>query len=100
MQANWNWGIFFEQAPFGNVTYLNWLIDGFLTTAALFVCAWIVAFIVGSLFGILRTLPHKPLRALGTTYVAIFRLLSSFSSGIWPRLIFCPAISVYGSSLN
>ena len=39
MQANWNWGIFFEQAPFGNVTYLTWLVDGFLTTAALFVCA-------------------------------------------------------------
>ena len=73
MQANWNWGIFFEQAPFGNVTYLNWLIDGFLTTAALFICAWIVAFIAGSFFGILRTLPSKFFRSVGATYVAIFR---------------------------
>ena len=28
MQANWNWGIFFEQAPFGNVTYFScWWTD-------------------------------------------------------------------------
>ena len=73
MQANCNWGIFFEQATFGNVTYLNWLIDGFLTTAALFICAWIVAFIAGSFFGILRTLPSKFFRSVGATYVAIFR---------------------------
>lgn len=73
MQANWNWGIFFEQAPFGNVTYFSWLVDGFLTTAALFVCAWIVAFVAGSLFGILRTLPSRLFRTIGAAYVAIFR---------------------------
>ena len=73
MQAKWNWGIFFEQAPFGNVTYFSWLVDGFLTTAALFVCAWIVAFVAGSLFGILRTLPSRLFRTIGAAYVAIFR---------------------------
>ena len=71
--ANWNWGIFFEQAPFGNVTYFSWLVDGFLTTVALSVCAWILAFFLGSFFGILRTLPNKILSTIGATYVAIFR---------------------------
>jgi amine acid ABC transporter, permease protein, 3-TM region, His/Glu/Gln/Arg/opine family len=73
MQANWNWGIFFEQAPFGNVTYFSWLVDGFLTTVALSVCAWILAFVLGSLFGILRTLPNKILSNIGAAYVTIFR---------------------------
>lgn len=73
MQANWNWGIFFEQAPFGNVTYFSWLVDGFLTTVALSVCAWILAFLLGSFFGILRTLPNKILSNIGAAYVTIFR---------------------------
>ena len=25
MGIDWNWGIFLEQAPFGNTTYLGWL---------------------------------------------------------------------------
>lgn len=73
MQENWNWGIFFEQAPFGGVTYFSWLLDGFLTTAALSLCAWVLAFFAGSIFGILRTLPSRPLRLIGTLYVTIFR---------------------------
>ncbi len=95
MQANWNWGIFFEQAPFGNVTYFSWLVDGFLTTAALFVCAWIVAFTAGSLFGILRPLPSRFFRAIGAAYVAVFAIFllsSSFSSGIWARRTSCRTI--------
>ncbi|MDU5191085.1 MAG: amino acid ABC transporter permease, partial [Mixta calida] len=40
MGINWNWGIFFEQAPFGNTTYLGWLWSGLQTTLAVSVCAW------------------------------------------------------------
>ena len=25
MSIDWNWGIFLQQAPFGNTTYLGWL---------------------------------------------------------------------------
>lgn len=73
MQEQWNWGILFEQAPFGNTTYFSWLVDGFLVTAGLFVCAWILAFLSGSLFGILRTLPNRILSSIGALYVTIFR---------------------------
>lgn len=73
MGTNWNWGIFFEQAPFGNTTYLGWLWSGFQVTIAVSFCAWVVAFLVGSLFGILRTLPNRFLSTIGACYVELFR---------------------------
>ena len=73
MSIDWNWGIFFEQAPFGNTTYLGWLWSGFQVTIALSVTAWIIAFLVGSLFGILRTVPGRFLSGIGTCYVELFR---------------------------
>ncbi|MEA7585997.1 hypothetical protein ONO39_26085, partial [Salmonella enterica subsp. enterica serovar Anatum] len=44
-----------RHAPFGNTTYLGWLWSGFQVTVALSITAWIIAFLVGSIFGILRT---------------------------------------------
>lgn len=73
MSINWNWGIFFEAAPFGNTTYLGWLWSGFQVTIAVSFCAWIIAFFVGSLFGILRTVPNRFLAGIGTCYVELFR---------------------------
>lgn len=73
MESGLHWGIFLEQAPFGGETYLHWIWDGFLVTTKLFVCSWIVAFVVGSFFGILRTAPKGYLRIVGATYVAVFR---------------------------
>lgn len=29
MSIDWNWGIFLQQAPFGNTTYLGWVWSGF-----------------------------------------------------------------------
>ena len=73
MQPDWNWGIFLENAPFGGVLYIHWLWDGLLVTVLLFVCSWVLAFVLGSIFGILRTVPNRILAAFGATYVAIFR---------------------------
>ncbi|TGC91802.1 amino acid ABC transporter permease, partial [Salmonella enterica subsp. enterica serovar Enteritidis] len=28
MSLDWNWGIFLQEAPFGNTTYLGWLWSG------------------------------------------------------------------------
>ena len=41
MSIDWNWGIFLQQAPFGNTTYLGWLWSGFQVTVALSISAWI-----------------------------------------------------------
>ncbi|MDI3441159.1 amino acid ABC transporter permease [Erwinia sp. V90_4] len=73
MSIDWNWGIFLQEAPFGNTTYLGWLWSGFQATIAVSVCAWIIALLVGSLFGILRTVPNRLLSSLGTCYVELFR---------------------------
>lgn len=73
MSSGWNWGIFLEQAPFGNTTYLGWIWSGFQVTVALSLCAWVIAFIVGSIFGILRTVPNHFLTTLGACYVELFR---------------------------
>ncbi|CAK9885742.1 MAG: putative glutamine ABC transporter permease protein GlnM [Candidatus Erwinia impunctatus] len=73
MSIDWNWGIFLQQAPFGNTTYLGWLWDGFKVTIAVSLCAWIIAFFVGSLIGILRTVPNRLLSTVATCYVELFR---------------------------
>lgn len=73
MSIDWNWGIFLQQAPFGNTTYLGWLWSGFQVTIALSITAWIIAFLVGSLFGILRTVPNRFFSGIGTLYVELFR---------------------------
>lgn len=73
MSISWNWGIFLEPTPFGNTTYLGWIWSGFQVTVALSLSAWIIAFFVGSFFGILRTAPNKYLAAIGTVYVELFR---------------------------
>lgn len=73
MSIDWNWGIFLQEAPFGNTTYLGWLWSGFQVTVSLSICAWIIAFLVGSFFGILRTVPNRYLSMIGTCYVELFR---------------------------
>ncbi len=55
-------GIFLRQAPFDSTTYLGWLWSGFQITVALSISAfWIIAFLVGSLFGIYARYPNQPL---------------------------------------
>lgn len=74
MDYKWNWGILLQPVATGEpTTYLGWLGYGFLNTAMLTFVAWALAMVVGSLFGILRTVPNKWCRALGTGYVSIFR---------------------------
>ena len=67
MNYNWNWGILLQEP------YLGWLISGVRWTFAVSVAAWIIAFTIGSLVGIARTLPSRPIRAIATAYVELFR---------------------------
>ncbi|HEY4352261.1 MAG TPA: amino acid ABC transporter permease [Paraburkholderia sp.] len=74
MSYHWNWGILLSPVSTGEpTTYLGWLMSGFWVTIVVSLSAWVIALIVGSLFGVLRTVPNKTLAAIGTTYVAIFR---------------------------
>ena len=67
MNYNWDWGILFRDP------YLGWLVDGLLWTIGLSLCAWVIAFSLGSLLGIMRTSTSGILRFIGTAYVEIFR---------------------------
>ena len=73
MNYNWNWGIFFEQVKGGEETYLDWMITGFGWTVAVALTAWVIASILGIVFGTLRTAPHRGLVALGNAWVELFR---------------------------
>ena len=67
MNYNWNWAILIE-AP-----YFDWLVSGLGWTLLVSALGWIIAFSLGSLIGVIRTLPSKPLRLFGMAYVELFR---------------------------
>ena len=67
------WKVFLEQAPSGGMTYLGWLMSGLLWTILVSSCAWVIAFSLGSVLGVLRTTPLKFLNLAATVYVEIFR---------------------------
>ena len=72
MIYHWNWGVFAQEAA-KNQTYLDWLLSGALITLALGLAAWAIALLLGALLGVLRTVPSRPLRAIASTYVELFR---------------------------
>jgi len=65
--------IFVSPVPTGETTYLGWLLVGLRNTVALSLAAWILALALGTVLGILRTVPGRGLRALAGAYVEIFR---------------------------
>lgn len=73
MLINWHWTIFLTKTPFGNEIYFNWFLSGLILTINVSICAWIIAFIIGSLLGILYTLPYRCSFAISKCYVELFR---------------------------
>ena len=55
------------------MTYLGWLASGTMWTLLVSIFAWIIAFSLGSVLGVLRTTPLRIPRALATAYVELFR---------------------------
>ena len=68
-----DWRVLLEQAPSGGMTYLGWLGSGLVWTLTVSIAAWIIAFALGSVVGILRTTPLAIPRAIATAYVELFR---------------------------
>jgi glutamate/aspartate transport system permease protein len=65
--------IFLEQVPDDDVTWAHMLLSGLEWTIAVAFFAWIVAFVLGSLVGIMRTTDKPWLVRLGGAYVELFR---------------------------
>jgi glutamate/aspartate transport system permease protein len=73
MNYNWNWGIFFELSPDGSGTYISTLLMGLRWTLVTAFSAWGLTLLLGSVVGVLRTLPSRPAQMLGNAYVELFR---------------------------
>lgn len=96
-------GIFLQQVPDGDGTWLQMLLSGLGWTLGVAFFAWIMAFVLGSVIGVLRTLDKPWVVRLGNAYVELFRnipLIVQFF--IWyfvvPGLI--PSVKVWVVSLD
>lgn len=67
MNYNWNWQILVTEP------YLSWIFSGLGWTLLVAISAWVIAFSLGSVIGIMRTVDQPILRTIGATYVEIFR---------------------------
>ena len=65
--------ILFEQVPDGDGTWIMSLMSGLKFTLIVAALAWIVAFTLGSILGVLRTTDRKWVVRLGDAYVELFR---------------------------
>ena len=73
MNYHWNWHIFFDPDPSGAGTYLDMLLSGLALTIETALCAWIIALALGSVVGVLRTLPSNAASLVGFVWVEFFR---------------------------
>jgi glutamate/aspartate transport system permease protein len=70
---HWNWAILLQPEPGGTGTYLHYLVVGLVWTLATALCAWVIALVVGSIIGTLRTTDKPWVVRAGNAYVEIFR---------------------------
>jgi glutamate/aspartate transport system permease protein len=66
-------GILFEQVPDGDGTWGEMLLAGLGWTLSVAALAWILAFVLGSIVGVIRTTEKRWLVRLGNAYVELFR---------------------------
>jgi glutamate/aspartate transport system permease protein len=82
--ANWDWQVFCKDTitqevtprcfgSGGDITYLDWMLSAWGWTLSVALLALVVALVVGSLMGIFRTAPSKPLVWLGNAWTELFR---------------------------
>jgi glutamate/aspartate transport system permease protein len=69
----WNWGVFWQPVAAGKGIYLDWLISGVEWTLVTGICSWLIALILGSMVGVIRTTPNRWLVRLGNAWVELFR---------------------------
>lgn len=73
MKYNWNWGIFWQVSADGLHTWFTTLIMGLGWTLAAAFCAGVIALVLGTVIGVVRTTPVRWAVRLGNAYVEIFR---------------------------
>ncbi len=69
---NLDWAVF-KQDTGGGQTYFDWMLSAWGWTLSVALSALVVALLIGSLVGILRTLPSKGLSFIGEAWTELFR---------------------------
>ena len=72
MGSTWDWQVFLQDTG-GGRTYLAWLMSAWGWTLSVAAMSLVVALLVGSLMGILRTAPNKWLVLIGDAWTELFR---------------------------
>ena len=81
---SWDWQVFCKDTidgeivprcfgGAGDLTYLDWLLSAWGWTLSVSLLALLVALVLGSTMGILRTTPHRGLVLLGNAWTELFR---------------------------
>jgi glutamate/aspartate transport system permease protein len=72
--GNWDWQVFLQDPGGKDPTYLQWMLSAWGWTISVALSALVVALVVGSAVGILRTLPNSPgWVRFGNAWVELFR---------------------------
>jgi len=70
--GKWDWQVFLQDTG-GGQTYLRWLMSAWGWTLSVALLAMVIALVVGSMIGILRTVPNKFLAMFGEAWTELFR---------------------------
>jgi glutamate/aspartate transport system permease protein len=68
-----NWGVFFDELPGGGERYWQLIVSGVGWTLAVSACSWVVALLLGSVIGTVRTTSSPWLVRAGNAWVELFR---------------------------
>ena len=72
--GNWDWQVFLQDPGGDYPSYWQWMLSAWGWTVSVALLALIVALVLGSLVGIIRTLPDSPwLVRFGNAWVELFR---------------------------
>ena len=69
----WDWQVFFLDPGGKDPTYWQWMVSAWGWTLSVALLALVIAVAVGSMMGILRTVPNKWLVLLGNSWTELFR---------------------------
>jgi glutamate/aspartate transport system permease protein len=69
----WQWSVYVQPAADGSGTWIHYLLIGLVWTLATALAAWVIALVIGSVVGTLRTTPSKWVVRAGNAFVEIFR---------------------------
>lgn len=73
MDYDWRWSVFLQPTLSGTMSYAELLLRGAGLTVITAILAWVIALGLGTLIGVLRTVPVRGLNQIARFYVEAFR---------------------------